>query len=255
MNKYAMVLIGFVVGGSVLADEVDFSKAYVMSDAPSSKELKVGGIIVHSGPDTLINWVLLAFDPEKRIFNVTNSALQGSDAEFLEQRLRGTTWSGTYQSLSNIYLTELKLTTVQNGFVGGEIIHRTPDPEASNFLKVEVTGSIITQYYVDLKGNGELVWVNQDELKYKAPAPPPGFVRHLIDLKRGRGIEYRHNTGSWGTNSEYRMTLENNKLVGGVGIPPDRYSNNDDLINSGSITLEEVLPVVTTPPPVLAPTE
>lgn len=255
MNKYTMVLIGFVVGGAVLADEVDFSKAYVMPNPSSSKELKIGGIIVHSGPDTLMNWVLLNFDAEKRIFNVKNSELQGSDAELLEQRLRGTTWSGTYQSLSNVYLTELQFKMVQNGFVGGEIIHKTADPEASNFLRTDVIGNIVTQYFVDLKGNGELVWVNQDELKYQTPAPPPAYVRHLIRLKRAQGREYRHTTGSWGTQTEYRMTLENNLLLGSVGTPPDRYSSHDDLTNSGTLSLEEIPPVTILPPPILAPTE
>jgi len=251
MKKSAITLIGWVVITPILAEEVDFSKAYVMPSA-TAKELRVGGIAVHNGNETLINWVSLNFNAETRTFNVKEAMPQVSDAELLEQRLRGTVWSGTYKSPSNLYLTELTFKIVQNGFITGEMVHQTADPEATNLLRVEVAGKIFTQYFLDVKGNGELVWVNESELKYGVP-PPPSNVRQVIRLKRIRSIEHRHTTSSWGSQSEYWMTLENNRLVGSVGTPPDRYGGSEELTNPGVIDLEEVLPPVTAPAPILLP--
>jgi len=231
--------------------EVDFSKAYIMPSS-SPKELKIGGVGVREGETTVMNWLLLGFNPEgpesKPIFNILQAGAQTAAPELLEQQLRDTVWSGTYQATNNLYLTELRFKVVQNGFIAGEITHKTADPEASNLLRAEVAGTIVTQYFLDVKNDGILTWVNANEVTYEGFIPP-SQIRHLINLKRLRGLEYRHTSSSWGAHSEYWMALENNKLTGSVGTPPAAYQNGEEELTSvGLITLEAV-PAVVSPPP------
>ncbi len=254
MKRHAITLIGWVsfLGlPNVWADDVDFSKAYVIPNPASSKELRVGGVVVRSGDATTINWMLLGFNPEgledKPFFNVLQAGAQASEPELLEQQLRDTVWSGTYQSVNNLYLTELQFKTIQNGLIAGEIVHKTADPEVSNLLRAEVAGNIVTQYLLDVKGDGQLVWVNANEVKYEGFIPPTN-IRYLITLTRLRGIEFRHTSSSWGSQSEYRLTLENNKLAGSVGTPADRYGK-DEWTGLGLMSLERMPP----PSPPVAP--
>lgn len=238
-----------------IADEVDFAKAYVMPNPTSTKELRIGGVAIHSGNATVINWLLLSFNPagtdnKKATFDVLQAGAQATEPELLQQRLRDTVWSGTYQSTSNIYLTELQFTTVQNGFVGGQITHKTADPEAANLLRADVAGTIVTQYLMDLKGDGQFTWVNADEVKTQGTIPPSN-TRYLINLRRLRGLEYRHTSSSWSSQSEYRLTLENNKLTGSVGTPPEKIGKDDGLTGNGVITLEQVPPTNLSPAPIL----
>lgn len=255
MKRHAITLIGWVsflgLPNFVWADAVDFSKAYVIPNPASSKELRIGGVAVRSDEVTAINWVLLGFNPEgpegKPVFNVLQAGAQVSEPEWLEQQLRDTVWAGTYQSVNNLYLTELRFKTVQNGLIAGEMVHKTADPEASNLLRAEVAGNIVTQYLLDVKGDGQWVWVNANEVKYEGFMPPSN-IRYLITLKRLRGLEFRHTSSSWGSQSEYRLTLENNKLAGSVGTPSERYGS-DEWTGLGLISLEQVAP----PTPPVAP--
>jgi len=228
----------------VVAEEnlVDFSKAYVILGTEVPTELRIGGVTTRDNDVTLMNSILLGFNVEERSFKILKAEVQNSDAELFEQRLRETQWTGTYTTNKNVYLTELTVKTVQNGFIAGEMLHQTADPETRSLLRVEVGGSIITQYLVDPESKSEWVWVNADEVKYVATLPS-SHVRQLIRLKRLRGLEFRHASSRWGSQSEYRLVLENNRLTGDVGTPPEDYSStNDGLTGVGLIELAEVAP-------------
>jgi hypothetical protein len=249
---FSSTLLLFITGANADENFVDFSKAYVIPGTESPNELQIGGVMTYDDDVVLMNSILLGFSAEDRSFKILKAQVQHSDAELLEQRLRGTQWTGTYKTNKNLYLTELTLKTVQNGFIAGEMIHKTADPETSNFLRAEVGGSIITQYFVDPESKNEWVWVNADEVNYETTLPS-SHVRQLIRLKRLRGLEFKHASSRWGSQSEYRLVLENNRLTGDVGTPPEDYTTSDGLSGVGLVELEEIVPKPETSP--IAPLE
>jgi len=236
----------------------------------------VGGVETiesHYDEVAVFNWkLLLGFNPDNATFYVKDAQLQNYFADqLLQQRLRGTIWKGDYKTAKNVYSTELRLISVQNGFIGAEIIHRTEDePEPSNFLKARMAGDISTQYLIDEKGDGEWVWV--DVARYKeivaqineanegkegdemAPIPNIINARHLVRLKRTREIgNSRHASSRWGSHNEYRFTVENDKIIGNVGSPPDNYGSQDVLTGSGKLELTISDSLETEPPLPLLP--
>ena len=289
--RYLTVLISLVVllNTWVLAAEVDFSKVYIVVpeattqtepiDDTSTDEVQIPpppmlhicGVETtesHHDEVTVFNWkLLLGFNPNNVTFYVQDAQLQNHfEPQLLQQRLRGTIWKGDYKTAKNFYSTELRLVSVQNGFVGAEIIHRTEDePEPSSFLEAKMAGDITTQYLIDEKGDGELVWV--DVARYEeivaqinkanegkegdemAPIPNIINARHLIRLKRTREIgNSRHASSRWGSHNEYRFTVENDKIIGNVGSPPDNYGTQDVLTGSGKLELTISDPLETEPP-------
>jgi hypothetical protein len=238
---YSLIILLLTTVVSAEESSVDFSKAYIIYGTEMPTELRLGGITTHSNDVMLVHSLLLGFNSAERSFNLLNVELQSSDTELLQQRLLQTHWTGTYTTSKNLYLTELTLKTVQNGFIGGEVIHRTADPETSNLLRAEVGGSITTQYFIDPQGKNEWIWVNANEVTVETLVSNPP-VRHLIRLKRLRGLEFKHTNSRWGSQSEYRLVLENNRLTGDVGTPPEDYTNNDGLTGIGLIELVETTP-------------
>ncbi len=260
-------LIGFL-NTPVLASEVDFSNTYISSQSPSIRQgdrtdppiLHISGVkTIDTRNEELIlsNWrLILGFNPDNATFHILDAQLQNHfEPDLLQQRLRGTTWKGEYKTSKNLYTTELQFKSVQNGFIGGEIIHSTQDePEPSSFLHAKVTGDIITQYLIDEKGDGELDWVDVEryqeivttineanegkEVDEITPIPLILDTRQLIRLKRARSIgNTRHASSRWGSHNEYRLTLENNTLSGNVGSPPESFGTKDVLTGNGLIEL------------------
>ncbi len=279
--------------GQALAADVDFSKAYVLPkiaiptetnpltedesltedekapvEMPLPPVVRIGGVETtetHNDEVTVFNWILsLGFDSDKATFHVQEANLQNHfDPQLLQQQLHGTTWTGEYKTARSLYSTELRFISVQNGFIGAEIIHRTSEePEPSSFLQAKVTGDITTQYQID--ENGELVWVDverYEEMVAKinesnegkegddmAPIPTILEARHIIRLKRLRSINARHASSRWGSHSEYRLLLEKNKMAGGVGTPSESYSSSDALTGNGVIELSNSEEIDTEPP-------
>ena len=271
--KSVIILIHLILflNTLALASEVDFSKTYISSESSSLREgdrtespvLRLSGLktIDRQNDDIILsNWrLILGFNPDNGTFHVQEAQLQNHfEPELLQQRLRGTTWKGEYKTAKNLYTSELQFKSVQNGFIGGEVIHSTQDePEPSSFLHATVTGDITTQYLIDEKGEAELDWVNVEqyqeivikiheanegkEAEDRTPIPPILDTRQLIRLKRTRSIDNiskpTHASSRWGSHNEYRLTLENDKLIGNVGLPPDSFGTKDVLTGNGLIEL------------------
>jgi hypothetical protein len=257
-------LIGFL-NTAVFASEVDFSNTYINPDSLSVRQgdrnaspvLRISGVKTID-TDIASNWtVILGFNPDDTSFHVLEAQPQNPfEAELLQQRLRGTIWKGDYKTAKNIYLTTLHFKSVQNGFIGGEIIHKTPDddPGPSSFLHAKVTGDITTQYYIDEKGNGEWDWINAEryqeivaaihqdnegkEAEDRTAIPEITNTRELIRLRRTRSLDKPiHANSNWGTQNEYRLTIENNILTGNVGSPPKYFGSKDVLTGNGLMEL------------------
>ena len=309
--KYIIFLISFIgfLSTQVLAQEVDFAQSYTILpktilpvegiEVPPPI-LQVGGVktttLEEDGELTTFYWLLsLSFNPDDITFQVKESIPQNRfELELLQRRLHGTVWKGDYKSVRNLYSTELRIQSVQGGFVGGEIIHTTiEEPESSGFLHVQVVGNITTQYLIDEEGKEELVWVDvsryheivaeinaANEEKFNEIAeineeaadhadekaenaekkenllaeiisiPPILNARHLIHFKRSQSLgNPRHPTARWGSNNEYRLTLENDRLFGNVGTPPESYGEKDVLTGIGEIELTLVVPEEVAPAP------
>lgn len=223
--------------------EVDFSKAYVISDTKSPDQIRIGGVETHTDEESLIHAIALKFDSNRVSFRLLKATPQDSDAELLEQFLKQTTWVGDYKTSNNIYRTTLTIETIQNGFIAGEIQHETRDPETPDILRAQIVGDIVTQYLIDDK------WTDTDKVDLeKLPSdvviPPDDIdhIRHLMRLRRMRALEFEHHSSQWGTLHEYRMVLVEDDLTGSVGIPPDRYGTKDALKNVGEIELKREIP-------------
>ena len=249
----------------VHASELDFSKTYLIYDATAPNVLQLAGIQSKTNDVKSIGSLLLSFDPASETFSVPQKLTeQPVTVEFSQQVLRNTRWQGEYRSAKNVYRTELQIKSVQAGFIAGEILHQTPDPQVESLLRAEVAGNINTQYLVDEKGDGNKIWMNVSDydalvakineangklkpnkdgtLPEKTPIPAIQATRQLITLKRTRGIEYRHATSYWGSQSEYRMSLENNKLFGSVVSPSDKYGFKESSAGNGIIELQLMTP-------------
>jgi hypothetical protein len=282
---------------TLVADEVDFSKAYIITPIETSTEgetsendeddastdeieeveapptLQIGGVettVKSEGEVTVFNWKLFLHSPDNTTYYVYEVKPQNYfDPQLLQRRLRGTMWTGNYQTSKNRYLTRLQLISIQNGFVGGEIIHTTgkiPHPPAddppSSFLHARVAGNITTQYKIEENDEGKLVWVSVSEYEKRVakinkanegkegdkvtPAPEIIEARHRIRLKRTRDMSDKTKNASsrWGSHNEYRLILEKdeetgeyNKITGNVGTPPESYGSSDVLTGNGKIEL------------------
>ena len=124
--KNALFLLSFFSLVAYSADnvpetEVDFSKAYVISKATLPSELRLGGIETRTNQDVLMHSLLLGFNQQTTSFRILEATPQTSDAQLLEQRLRDTTWVGSYKTNKNYYQTELSFESIQHSYIGGEI--------------------------------------------------------------------------------------------------------------------------------------
>jgi len=316
--KYAIALLSLIgLLTPVFAQETDFTKAYVVipqpvsvtetdtSDddkaeiplSPPQPVLHISGIkttAVHDQEVTTFYWKLsLKFDSKNGKCHNDDLACylmeaipqNHFDPQLLEQQLRGTLWKGKYQTSSSLYHTELRIKSVQAGFIGGEILHTTKDkPDPSSFLNAKVVGDIVTQFLIEFLMNDKAdliiakyvisedtdgkVWINaesyreivaqinqinEDSKEGDEIIPNPEIIRtqQLIRLRRTRIIGNLKNTSSrWGSHHEYRMTLEEgDKLIGSVGTPPKSFGAKDVLTGIGNIELKIDKPVIKTEPP------
>jgi len=238
LRKMTMLLFAILVNYAtavVAADaDVDFSKAYVIPEQSTINKLTIGGVkplwtdLFYSVDFTLKP------DYSLSIVGVLN---QFSLAEQLEQALRNSKWQGTYLVYGRTYTTTLDLRVVQDGYIGGEVSHINQNG-TSGFLTARLTGDILTQYAI----NGQ--FVDQDRI---APdvlktLPLNTTTRQLVRIKRMRALTFQNNADSsgWSTNREYRMTLQNGKLTGVVGIPAAIYGVDDGTTDNGTIELTRV---------------
>jgi hypothetical protein len=286
--KYILSVISLasLLNIPLLAQEVDFSKAYLIptptttsstteeGETPSpfaEEKLRIGGVkTIEKGnnEETIFNWVIsLGFNLQTLTFHVLEAVAQNPfDAELLQQRLRGTVWRGEYKTNANLYLTELRLISIQEGLVGGEITHSTGEnPEPSSFLHAQVAGTITTEYSIDEGGYGQLSWVTVSryneivaDISKKnegktgnqiVPNPAIEDVRHLIRLKRMQSLgDTKHASSRWGSHNEYRLTLAKDKFTGSVGTPPESYGDKDVLTGVGQMELTLYQSPNTSPP-------
>jgi hypothetical protein len=235
LRKFSMILGFFVlsiINSFVQAQDVDFSKSYVIPETSGIDTLTVGGITTLW--DNATYSVDFWLSPDYNLI-IKGALAQSSPSEVLEQRLRNTTWQGIYSVNNDNFTTTLKLVVVQNGYVGGEVIHSEGVETGGGYLHSRVTGDIITQYQI----NG--VFLDQDRISPTELAnlslDTPN--RQLVRIKRVRALEFKNDAdgSSWSTNREYRVVLENNMLSGSVGIPATSYGEGDETSENGSIVL------------------
>jgi hypothetical protein len=198
-------------------------------DASGLNALTIGGITTLWDNATYV--VNFGLSPDYNLI-IQGGLAQTSPSEVLEQQLRNSTWQGTYDIGYNHFSTTLTLVVVQNGYVGGEIIHS--EPQRGGYLHCRVTGDIVTQYQVDD------TFMDEDRLSPEELAnlslDTPN--RQLIRIKRVRALEFNDNAGDgWNANREYRVILQDNMLVGSVGIPNDGYGQGDATSSNGNLSL------------------
>lgn len=160
----------------------------------------------------------------------------------LEDSLRNSSWSGTYQLSRATHTTSLTVESINAGFIGGTIIHQQIAPSQEAFLRVKVAGDILPQYYVDVNRNSRFEWIDEDQLTLSdLESLDVRNERLLIRLKRFRGMEFRNSTGtSWDQNREYRLLLVDGQLSGSVGIPPKKYGQGDGTSENGTLVMSRM---------------
>lgn len=238
---------GLCWASMALAVEIDVTKAYIVTDgSPKTNELVVGGVETYNGDTVLVEDFLLSFVPDTDEFGALiprvdlTGTRQAVDSELLQQRLRGTTWEGEYDSGQTVYLTRLEFKSIQDGFVFGEVEHKTAEPEPSKKLLVQVMGEIKTQFLVDLDiedPDNELTWVDATEMSDNT-FYPESHIRHLIRLRRGNSIESIHPGRGWGRFNVYDLALEDDVLQGSIYVPAENYSSSETFGN-GVVRLVE----------------
>ncbi len=217
---------------SVLAIDADFSKSFVVPEKSKINRLTLGGV------DATGNSYSVDFSLQEDLsLAITDAVIQDSLSEKLEQNLRNTTWEGTYEINNDSFTTTLTLFVVQNGYVGGEIIHSEPVSEGDGYLHTRVTGDIVTQLEID----GE--FIDEDRLAKDVLDSLAENIPHrqLIRIKRMRTLEFRNDTddSSWSSNREYRLILENGELSGVVSVPSSTIGADDGTSSEGQISLVE----------------
>ncbi|WP_069470893.1 hypothetical protein [Candidatus Marithrix sp. Canyon 246] len=236
--KKLLCAAGLLITSNAYTDEnanIDFSKAYVIPYESGVNTLSLGGVT------TL--WDNLFYDVQFKLLDNYNLAIVGalkkaSPKEQLEQKLRNTIWKGKYLINDQVHLTALQLNIVQNGYVGGRILHSdaAKASEYDHYLEAVVTGDILSQYKID----GKFVDIDYISQEVLDKLPSNTATRYLIRIKRVRALGFKNDAndnGSWSTNREYRMILEGDQLKGVVGIPNDVYGSSDGTSENGEITL------------------
>jgi hypothetical protein len=109
---------------SAHAQDVDFSKSYVVPDKSALNTLTIGGITTLRDNATYV--VNFGLSPDYNLI-LQGGLAQTSPSEVLEQQLRNSTWQGIYSVYDYHYSTTLTLIVVQDGYVGGEITHETQE--------------------------------------------------------------------------------------------------------------------------------
>lgn len=209
---------------------IDFSKAYVVPNLSLTDKVTLGGILSLKDSKFYTVDFVLRDDKTLSIIAMRN---ESSIKEVLEQKLRNTVWKGTYDINNESYITTLTFVVVQDGYVGGEVVH---EGQGSNtkFLHARVTGDILNQYQI----NGVLTDEDRIDPAVLEGLPIDTPTRQLIRIKRVRAIKFTNGSNSsWSTNREYRMTLEADKLTGIVGIPADTYGSDDGTSDNGNVNL------------------
>lgn len=273
MNKYIATcgLTLLLSHLSLSAAEVNFTPTYVINSATNAQTMTLGGVdIVLDGNDFPMPHILkLGFNAENNEFFVIDTVPQGVDGSLLEAQLQNTFWKGEYSTNTNFYYTSLHIISVENGFVGAQVIHDTGSPEQDNFLRAQLAGTIFSEYLIpnpnannidevpeiwitqtaylervaeieaanaELLAGEDGIGVNRGALELQTP-PPILNIRQQLRLKRVLGIEFRHASARWGSTNEYHLTLENGFLNGVAGTPSDSYSNNSGMTGNGAIKL------------------
>ena len=222
------VLCSALCSPVVLAVDADFSKSFIIPESSGINNVTIGGIDA-VGRSYKVDFNLR----EDLTLSITGSEIQDSRSDILEQSLRNTTWEGNYAINDSNFTTTLNLVVVQNGYVGGEIIHSESVQEGNQFLHARLTGDIVTQFEI----NNSFVDEDRIDTDILNSLPENTPNRQLIRIKRMRTLEFRNGNSSWSTNREYRLVLENGVLSGTVGIPNDTVGSNDGTSSNGTISL------------------
>jgi Cu/Ag efflux pump CusA len=94
----------------------------------------------------------------------------------------------------------------------------------------------VTQYQI----NGTFIDEDRISLEELAKLSLDTPNRQLVRIKRVRALKYENGKSSWNTNREYRVILQNNMLVGSVGVPNETYGEGDTTSENGNISLMRV---------------
>ncbi len=250
--------------GYALATDVDFSGTYVINSATNAQEATFGNITVLDDNDIpTTQTIKLSFDKELGRFFVYDALPQVVDGQLLQAQLQGSVWKGDYDTNNNYYLTTLTFISVENGFVGAQVIHDTGSPDVDNYLRAQLAGTLYSEYSVLNKDdeaewiteadyNAQVVAINEANAEALAKAEEDGedlasveldvapqilAIRHQVRLKRVLGLEYRHASAQWGSANEYRFTIENGVLSGVIGTPKDSYGASDGMTGNGALNL------------------
>ena len=217
---------------SVIAVDADFSKSFVVPEKSTINKVTLGGI------DAVGNSYSVDFSLQENLsLTITDAVIQNSLSEEFEQNLRNTVWKGIYDVNNDHFTTTLNLVVVQNGYVGGEVIHSESIEEGDGYLNARVTGDIITQFEI----NGTFIDEDRIDLETLGTLTESTPSRQLIRIKRMRALEFRNDGdgSNWNTNREYRLVLENGILSGTVGVPSDTIGTNDGTSENGAISLTQ----------------
>lgn len=270
-NMILTCSLGLLLNSSyALAMEVDFSGTYVINSATNVQEATFGNIstVDNNGiPST--QTLKLSYNNELGRFFVYDALPQVVDAQLLQAQLQGSVWKGDYDTNNNYYLTTITFISVENGFVGAQVIHDTGSPDNDNFLRAQLAGTLYSEYSI-LNKDEEAEWITEadynarviaiheanaealaeaeaaaiEDEEFFDPAsveleviPTILAIRHQVRLKRVLGLEYRHASAQWGSANEYRFTIENGVLNGVVGTPRDSYGSNDGMTGNGALNL------------------
>jgi hypothetical protein len=245
--RMSAIFCGCCISSLSIAD-VDVSGAYLLPQAElPPNQMLIGGVVTKIDPQ--LNFVedfLIEFESflshesgvtQLRLLNARPAVWPDNR----QQQLRGTTWHGSYYTGQNdMYLTDLHLQIIENGFVKGEIEHKTAEAEPKRKLRVQVLGTITTDFLLNVRPElpeNQPVWIESSELlalqaerAARNPDLPPIIVypnthfRHKLFLQRGKAITAVHNNGDWGRFNVYDLNLEHEQIVGSLYLPEDGYS-------------------------------
>ncbi len=229
MRKIIM-FCSVLFSSSTFAVDADFSKSFVVLEKSTINKVTLGGI------DAVGNSYSVDFKLQEDLsLTITDAVVQNSLNEELEQTLRNTTWKGIYDVNNDSLTTTLTLKVVQDGYVGGEVIHSESTEEGGGYIHTRVTGDIITQFEID----GTFLDEDRIEQEVLNNITEETSKRQLIRIKRMRALEFKNDAdgSKWGASREYRLVLDNGVLSGTVGTPADVYGTGDETTEKGTLTL------------------
>lgn len=224
------ILAALVSQSAPAQQAVNFGSAFVVPEFSGVGKVRIGGIAVAGSPS--IYSVDFLLKPDYSLV-ISDGTLLTSTQDALEQALRNTTWTGTYDVSGNTFSTRLVISAVQAGYVGAEITHT--GSAASGSITARLGGELIKRYTIGGTTYDEDA-MSATQVASVAGTNPTGY---LIRVKRTRAISFANGTdlGGWSSNREYRLTLDGQTLSGTVAIPGENFGIATSSSDLGSVVL------------------